>query len=425
MSPIRPTVLLALILFPSIDAESVSAAPFGDVEALAYDTRGNQTLVSAYAVQTVNGVSQRQPLTAQDGLGWIINLGQAQIVADGNSGRYLFRVIGSTPVVATPTVNGVPGSPTTIGISPESIPTVERTYEVAGGGSCNSGGGVSLTLNVRSVVNERVIPLSLSERAVSYETGRYYAYDPVVGLMTITYNPNETSETILTSLSPPSTPAQPFFPASAVSRFFFLIEIPGMGVTVFNKLPMVFTTPSTGWPPFGTMLQMDAPVDFYRVDDPNAFFMTIQNQAMYLYPTTELEVTVLQFQLDDFGNATSQWKIRNLAATPGDIEWFFIGDVGDAMSPLEGTVTLAASGAPSDSAIINLHSRADTSLVPQFVTLGAVNRVGSRKTGLATVTFSNLTQVDIPALSIAGTAVLLLVLGATALLLLRRKGMLA
>lgn len=400
-----------------------TVGPPTSLESIPFDAVDGKIVVDVFTTTVAYGKLQRNRVSARDGLKWTIDQGTAILSEDPFTGLSLFQPSGTVPVLATPRLGALSGTQDVIGLSPSIIPIAERLFQAAGGGDCQSSGGLTLNIPVRAIMPERVIPRSLGERALVYDHGMYFAFNPSVGLMRITYNPEQISETVLRSLNPPSTPSDPFFPASAESRFFFIIEMMSSGVSVFNKEPMVFTAPSTTWPPFQTSVNMAAPVVFYLVSAPNTPFMTINNQFMYIYPTTELSIQSEAFSISALGILTSTWRIRNTTSNPADVRWFLLGNKGAPVTASEGTISITAAGTAGDTVTVDYTSRLESSSLTQFITFGAVSIGGQRLTGSAMREFTNASRTSLPTLSLWGCAALVLVLVFAVLWILKGGGL--
>lgn len=326
------------------------------------------------------------PLSFSDGLSWDIISGQALVSEDPLTKVSLFKPNGTVPVVAVPHVGNFVGPPVRIGIDPTNLPLSQRRFQVAGGGSCvgNTQTGIPLTVDVRSVMTSNVIPLSLTERELVYRNCEYYAFDHNVGPMRITLNPDYRSQTVLTSQQ---STGQNFFPATAESRFFFNIDFLDSGLRVFNKEPMTFLASSTQWPPFETALEHEAPVAFYLADAPDTQFMTIQNQYMSLYPTTELDISTLQFAIDDDLNLDAVWRITNTSNSAATLRWFLLGNLGIPDSDTFGPIDIGPAGSLNESVNVTFHSQLTQSTLTQFLMLGAVSQDGPRLTGSTRVDY--------------------------------------
>ncbi|NEQ76050.1 MAG: PEP-CTERM sorting domain-containing protein [Okeania sp. SIO2D1] len=173
---------------------------------------------------------------------------------------------------------------------------------------------------------------------------------------------------------------------------------------------MVFLDNSTEWPVFGTNLDHQAPVEFYFSDNPETLFMTIENQNMYLYPTSELRVTNTEWMIDETGMLTSSWLIENLIDVEGVLQWFLIGDDGTPLSPSSGSLTIEAEG----NGTVEFNSQLSPSMLTQTLSLGVVSLKGPRMSGSSTVDFRFTYSVPEPtsilsflALGTLGTALTL------------------
>jgi hypothetical protein len=389
-------VLTLLFLLPYLSLHSRSeasastrgtatATSTSTLQGLVLDAVDGKTVATAW-IDTVdsNGHKTSQAVTSANGLTWTILSGTAQISEDALTGRTVFVPSGNQPVVAQPVVGGQAGAPVTIGLSSNIIPTNEKELTGAGGGNCrcaqSQNSVVTSGVDVRSVIDASVIPLSSTERVVRFQRTEYYAWDPDSGPMRITMNPDKVSEVHLTSLQPAGSPS--FFPASAEAHMYFIIEMLNTGVRIFNPDPMVLRNSSTNWPPFQEPMINDTPVSFVLVDNPLVETMRIVNQEMYIYPTQELAIDLLSQQVTG-GVLEASYRIRNVSSTGGDVRWFFLGDVGTPLTSTRGQQTIPAGG----QALVTLRTQLQGSGLTQTLTLGAVTQSGTRLTGARRLQF--------------------------------------
>ena len=389
-------VLLALSTYLAADhlrkAVAMPPPPPGGggitaVRGVAVDAIGGKTVVVATATRTSSGVTSTGPVGSADGLTWSIVAGSATFSEDPETGNTLFVPGTDVPVVAVPSVGGVHGDPVTIGLNQSVIPTSEQNLLAAGGGSCNSSGSAGFSLasaiDVRAVVDASVVPLSQDERVFRFQHGEYFSYDPNMGPMRITYNPAYTSEVVLHSLHSGSG----FFPASAETHLYLIIEALASGTKIFNSQPLVMRTASTPWPPFQQPMINDQPVSFYLVDNPSVEMMVINHQENYLYPTRELTINSHDVGIAN-GVLTASFDITNSTQTAGDVRWFVIGNTGAPQTPTEGVQTLAAGATTT----VQFRTQASGSSLGQFITLGAVSQSGVRMSGARRVDFTYSTR---------------------------------
>jgi len=397
--------LVFLFLFPHLSLHSKSAAstptvgavaPASDstVQGLAVDAVDGKTVVKAW-VNAVDSSGQRssKTMTKDNGLTWNILSGTAQATEDATTGRTIFVPSGNIPVVAQPVLGGKAGDPVTIGLSSNIIPIGERDLVAGGGGNCvcklSQKSALTASVDVRSVLDATVIPLSSTERVLRFQRTEYYAWDSTNGPMHITLNPDKVSEVHLKSLQPAGSPS--FFPASAEARMYFVIEMMNTGARIFNPDAMVLHAASTNWPPFHEPMINDTPVSFVLVDDPTVETMQIVNQEMYLYPTQELAIDLLSQQLTA-GVLEANYLIRNLSSAGGEIHWFFLGDVGMPSTATRGQQTIP----PGGQATVTLRTKVQSSVLAQTVTLGAVTQSGTRLTGARRLQFQYPEATDTP-----------------------------
>jgi hypothetical protein len=350
------------------------------VVATPLDAIDGQIVVATYTERVDrDGTAQRQP--ARGTVSFVVESGRADISSDPFTGNMLVRPLGDDPVVVRPRVGGRVGDRVVVGLRPEILGPDERTFRVPGGGACVSDGSlIARHLDVRSVVNATVIPVSRTERVLRYLTnGEYYTNDPKAGALRLRYNPNYTSEVRLRSLS--ADGAQ-FFPASVETQLFLEIELLDTGMRIYNKKPLVMRKASTGWPPFEEPLLSNTPVEFYDERNPDVVVMTIESQEAYLYPTEELEIRQKSFTIND-GMLDATFEVRNLTETAADVRWFFIGNVGKPATPTNGVVKTPGGG----SFEVSFRTKAPEAAVQQFLTLAAVSQSGPRLSGFERVEF--------------------------------------
>lgn len=331
---------------------------------------------------------------APEQVDWIVESGQVSIVNDPFSGETLFRPQGAEPAMVRPSVDGVVGEPINVGIAPEFVDPSERHFYAAGGGACAANPnhsalfalvGNEFTVDVRSVVNTSVQPLSASERTLVYQHAQYHAWSPEAGPMRIRFNPDYISRTTLSSLAAPASPDDPFFPASAETNLHFIIDFLDHGISVFNKEPMRLRSQSTQWPPFRVpqVNESGDVTEFYMVGQPDVLMLTIQSQEQYVYPTSEIGVRTEGYEIDGTGLLHATFEVENESELSGRIRWFVVGNYGQAESPREGVVELAPGGKEQ----VVISTRPAKRLLTQFITLGAVSETDERLTGSTRLEF--------------------------------------
>lgn len=412
-------LLVLLVALSSLPSGPASRAQTLDADV--QDVLDGQTVVRV----TLDG----KPVGLADGLTWTLLSGRAELSEDRFTKLSLFRPQGDVPLVAQPAITipleGEPrrvlGAPTTIGLAASQIPPEEQRFFAAGGGLCdanpNHAACFALSVDVRSMIDSTVIPLSTTERRVRYLRGEYYAFDPKVGLMRITFNPAYRSETRLVSLNPGSGGS--FFPARAESDFYFIIEILATGVRIFNPKPMQFLAPTTNWPVFGTPLEHQKPVAFHFLDTPEEECLSIENQYMSLYSQGELEVQVLRFAITDGGQLSSRWRISNRSNLAATLAVFPVGN----LAPQLFTREIGPAGSSGGAIEVSLSGQVQPSALTQFVALSALSQSGPRLTGTHRVEFRfpQTSAAAVPVISRLGAVVLLLLLLSAGVLVLMRR----
>lgn len=329
-----------------------------------------------------NGDGSLQRMTASDGLTWQVVQGNTGILEDPFTGETLFKAQGLNPVVVRPSIGGTAGSDLTVGIDTSILPNGESTFLLAGGGACaanpNHAHLFALVVDVRAIIDTHVIPISLDERLLIYRNSKYYAFDPMAGPMRLSYTPGKVSFTRLNSLSPPTAPGNPFFPAAAETQLYLSVDFLASGMRIENRDPMVLRSDSIEWLPFETPQTNSDPVDFYDVDNPNNLVMQIVSQEQYVYPTREIRVDSSSFSVNSDGALVATFTLINESESEADLRWFVLGDIGAAQSPVEGLVELVPGGTET----VQIRSTVKRALYTQAITLGVVSQGGPRLTGL-------------------------------------------
>ncbi len=334
------------------------------------------------------GREVRRELSAKDGLEWMVQRGDGELYEDPGTGSILFKPRGREPLVVRPKLGDLVGEAVPVGLDPRSVSfehhpglkdeavSEDPTFSAGGGGLCGHRVGPRMfeeAVDVRSVVSASIIPLSSTERVVRYAFGDYYSYHPKVGAMRINYNPDQISEVRLKSLSPDG---HPFFPATAEGDLYFIIEVLKTGMKIANFEPMHIHATVLNWPPFETPVINEKGVRFFDMNRPDVEVHRIAYQELYLYPTRELSVDIVNSRIDK-SVLTATFNIKNVSRTAGDIRWFVIGDLNHPLSPAKGLITLA----PGQVHQVTFKSRLAPTSLPQYITLGAVSQSGARMLG--------------------------------------------
>lgn len=314
--------------------------------------------------------------------------GDASVERDSLNGNILIRPRGDETVHARPSVvtslGGTPvklaGTDIEIGISPESLGPGENVMSVAGGGSCAADvvlptSEVSVNVQVRASIAATAMPKTLTRREVAWRNGRYFAHDPVIGLISLYYDPDRTSRSIIeTNNANFATTLADFFPARTQNYFHFMCDFVDLGITTFSKVPMRQTLAAANWPPFATApINIDEPVEFYDVRDPNRLVMRIKSQNMYLYDYNSIDVDLVSHRFD--GDVlTMTWEIRNQSDAVIFGRWFMLGDFQhDPARPDQGNRMLGPSGTPGAVIQIDVAIKVTPSVLQQSVTMNVVS----------------------------------------------------
>jgi hypothetical protein len=286
--------------------------------------------------------------------------------------------------VVETTHKGVPvvlsGGDVPVGIDTSLVPDEELDVRVAGGSACAArwelAAAREINVRVRAGLTANVIPRSLTQREVSWRHALYFAQDKEIGFMRLSYHPGFQSKIVMSSSrGDVEAKTNGFFPASARNSLHFKIEFLDMGYTAFNPKPMTQTIKESSWPPYKVpVLEIDEPVEFYDIEQPDRLVMTLINQTMSLYDYTSLQVDNLSFSVDREGLLRSRWRITNQSDEVIIARWFALGNY----RPVEGyrdqaNRMLGPAGSGLESYELDLVARVDRSSLKQFVTMNAVS----------------------------------------------------
>jgi hypothetical protein len=114
----------------------------------------------------------------------------------------------------------------------------------------------------------------IPRRSFQWEETLLFTKHEAVGEILVSLNPRKASTGEMIPIGRRS-----FFPAKAVNRFFFIIEVPSFGVRLFNKKPLINSATVSSFPPFGSAYVMNEPVEFYNLDDPSGPVLLIIQQS--------------------------------------------------------------------------------------------------------------------------------------------------
>jgi hypothetical protein len=312
--------------------------------------------------------------------------GRVVIERDPTSGHLLATPLGTETVRALPVLEGtrngqeiaLSGETLELGIDVRLIPGLEQEFHALGGGACSArwmADGSIFSLRVRAVMPTPVIPITLRHRRLLWNNSLYYARDPDIGVMRITNNPDFLSRTELFTRAPESDELpSAFFPASGYNQLYFRIEMVDLGVTCFNKEPMIQTYATTDWPPYATPLSIDRPVRFYDVADEESCLVTILSNDMQIYDYSSLDIEQVAEQLDADGRLRTTWTIRNQAREPAAVRWFVLGDhLEPGQTGAEGAIELGPAGDETASTQVNSDVQLSPSSLPQALFINAVS----------------------------------------------------
>jgi hypothetical protein len=397
--------LLAIACF---HLDSQSKEPVRIPEALAYDVIDGRVVASTRLLEAPRGEGGKPLLEGpymfplapfggtatrqSDGLTWELVAGQARIFEDPLSGDTIFEPQGTVPVVVRPGLGGISGPSIEIGIDPSRLPVDQRSFLASGGGLCAANPnhpqmlavtGGPFEVDVRSVVNASVRPLSLSERVLTYQHAQYHAWSPKAGSMRVRHNPSFVSTTRLRSAS--STATGEFFPASAETNLFFIIDFLDHGISVFNKKPLHLTSGRTSWPPFRSpqVNRSGDSTQFYLLNAPDVLMMEITSQEMYVYPSTEVDVQLDDMEISDQGDLHAAFSLINQTERSSRVRWFLLGNFVKGNTPTEALLNLP----PGQRQRVKIAVVLRPHLLTQFVTLGVVSETEPRLTGSRRVEF--------------------------------------
>jgi hypothetical protein len=312
--------------------------------------------------------------------------GPATAQRDPVNGNILVSTTSPDPVFARPaaetTLGGEPvtlgADPLEIGIDPSTIPPSELEVGLAGGGSCASrffiGDPVDSEVQVRASLMAKALPKSADRREVLWRHGRYFAYNPILGFMSLSYDPDRISKTTMLTSNQTFLQSGGFFPAKAVNELQFICDFVDLGIKAFSKVPMRQTINEAFWPPYSTTpIGIDDEVDFYDVTDPDRRVMRIVKQSLYLYDYNSLDIELVSHEVRE-GLLYMSWRIHNQSEVPIHVRWFLLGDFErDVRFPHEGNRLMSASGSSDDTMMVQLSVPVERSSLSQTVSMNAVS----------------------------------------------------
>jgi hypothetical protein len=377
----------------------------------------------------LNGSVKTVPdVRLSDGLSIQITQGEAKVTEDPYNGDILIAPTGTIPIKARGVLgpmttapggalgvgnvgaNSIVGSPvligeeTEIGFTAQNIPRAQLSIVAAGGGACVSSTSLSNTasipqqlterftgmgisgdslkqlaqgyhfkLRVRACVAANVIPRSALTREIVWQHGLYYAFDPVLGRMRLHYNPAFRSRTVMHS-DGALTAGHNFFPASGMNQLYFILNFLDLGYHAFNKEPMNLHFSNTQWPPYSTPLDIEKPVQFYNLDNPEEVILTVYQNTLQLYDYAAVDIENLHYEVDARGLIRTSWLIRNQATTPIQGQWFALGNFVQSNDlPDQGSYHFAPAGTDGDTLKVDFVGRLSKSSLTQMITMNLVS----------------------------------------------------
>lgn len=349
---------------------------------------GKVILRSQLSVLTDSGIVAFSKIRKQEQIDFQVIQGQAIIQTDPYNGETLITPIGDTPVKVRPVLESVLqdnpiriiGEEQEIGIDIRKVPIGERFFDRAGGGACASdarlgGAPIQFELRVRAFMPTNVIPLSLTRRRLNWNHALYFAYHPEIGLIRIRYNPDLQSYTYLESHADEKIISETgFFPARGQNNLYFIIEMMNLGVSCFNKKPMIQSYENTYFPPYSTPLTIDEPVEFFNTENPDLLMMTIFKNDMQIYDYSSIEVECLNYKINEDGSLNSHWRFVNQSSEQIATRWFALGNFESYKDqPSEGTRILGPANSGSHEFEVDFVGQLRKSSLSQFVTMNIVS----------------------------------------------------
>jgi hypothetical protein len=331
----------------------------------------------------------KRAISARDGLQVEVTQGTATVEIDPFNDATLVVPSGPTPAaghgVLPATHRGqavtLVGQERDLGFDVANVPDSQLAFNRAGGGACAASGpepaigeAFEFQLRVRAAMPSAVIPLAPDRREIRWRHALYFAHDPRMGWMRLRPNPDLPSRTLMRSKSHGLVDPADFFPVRGRNELYFVMEMLDLGMTWFNKEPMVQSFDGVGWPPYDVPLDIDEPVEFYDVDQPGELRLTIHKNEMQIYDYQGVEIELLSSNIADDGMLTSRWQIRNQCDEPIRARWFALGNVElESGHPDQGNRLLAKAGARGDSYVVDYTARVKPSSLTQFVAMNVVS----------------------------------------------------
>lgn len=361
----------------------------------------------AYVIQPI--VSFVDSSTAASGIlpansnnfSWESVGGGAEIELDPQSGYLLVRPTSDEPVSISaeivsnlgPTQIGLSVQETPIGSDPSSIPIDQLQVGKAGGGACrttlNIGESYQFDVEVRASILASAQASGLNERQVTWKNGRYFAYNDRVGNMTLTYNPAKTSRFIMKNPNFDGSADQSFFPAEGENEIFFNVNFHDLGVVASARNPMIQKFEVSDWPPYReAIFNLDEPVEFFDVANPDLLVMRLEEQEMYLYDYNGIEVELLESAVLDEGILQSRWRLTNQSDDQLYARWFILGDIEPVERfKSEGSRLLSRNGSPGSIYEFGVNAQLKPSSLVQKLSMNVVNTRGSVLAGSETIEY--------------------------------------
>jgi hypothetical protein len=351
---------------------------------------GKIVLQNRLSLTTDEGAVAFSRLKGEEQVDIQVTQGKAIIQTDPYNGDTLITPKGDVTVRVRPVLETsfkgnpikIAGDEYEVGIDIANVPTQERDFRnAAGGGACASQFRLgpedeyAFELRVRAYMPASVIPLSLDRRRINWNYSLYFAHDPMMGLMRIRNNPAIQSQTNLKSLSAGKKGYEnDFFPAGGRNDLYFVIEMLDMGLSCFNKKPMVQSYQHTEWPPYSTVLTIDEPVEFFSTEKPDQLMMTISKNDMQIYDYTSIDVECTDFKISEDGILHSRWKFSNQSSEKVMARWFALGNFEkDGGFPDQGSRLLGPAKSGLDEFEVNFTAQLEKSSLSQFITMNIVS----------------------------------------------------
>lgn len=389
--------------FPNLDALAASATQQIRIRGLSEETaRLPEFDLSLQVLDVVDGRYVLRPLIRYERDGAVakgtidsnedipieISGGAASVEIDRYSGNVIVTPKGDETVFARAQIRTtlddrkvlLSSTIKEVGISTDSLPQAESDMVLAGGGACAArwvkGVVLAFDVQVRASIMANVMPKSLTRREILWRHGRYFAFDPNIGFMSLYYDPERISRIRMeTKDSERATAKEGFFPASATNEIYFICDFIDLGISAFTKVPMRQTIDDTVWPPFkNKVLEIDEPLDFYEIGAPDTLVMQLTKQEMYLYDYSSIDVELLDKRFISDGILVSRWRLKNQVDEIVYARWFMLGDLDrETNLPFEGNRLLGPANSEESEFILVVTTQSEPSSLRQRISLNVVS----------------------------------------------------